>query len=55
VPATLAQLHPITALATISPDYIIVCPFSLLGLTLSAVVLSYASFETISMMFSPLG
>jgi hypothetical protein len=52
---TLAQSPPITPLVTILPDYIIVCLFSLLGLTLSVVVLSYASFETISMMFSPFG
>jgi hypothetical protein len=47
------------AVISILPDYIVVCLFSLLGLTLSAVVLSvvlsYASFETINMMFSPLG
>jgi hypothetical protein len=54
MPTTLAQPHPIAPLATILPDYIVVCLFSLLGLTLSAVVLSYASFETISM-FSHLG
>jgi hypothetical protein len=32
-----------------------VCMFSLLGLTLSAVVPSCGSFETINKMFSPLG
>ena len=55
MPTALAQPHPITPLATILPDYIVVCLFSLLGLTLSAVVLSCVSFETIGMMFSALG
>ena len=51
---TLAQTRPAT-LSTISPDFAGVCLFSLLGLTLSAVVLSYLSDETISMMFSSIG
>jgi hypothetical protein len=48
---TLAQARP-TKLISISPDLAGVCLFSLLGLTLSAAVLSYVSSETISMMFS---
>ncbi len=36
----------------ISPELVVVCLFSLLGLTLTAVALSYFSDETISMMFS---
>jgi hypothetical protein len=36
----------------ISPDLVVVCLFSMLGLTLSAVALSYLSHETISMVFS---
>jgi hypothetical protein len=36
----------------ISPEFAVVCLFSLLGLTLSAAALSYLSDETISMMFS---
>lgn len=51
---TLAQTRP-TALSTISPDLAVVCLFSLLGLTLSAAVLSCVSSETISMMFSSIG
>jgi hypothetical protein len=47
---TLVQTRPIT-LSTISPDLAVVCLFSLLGLTLSAAVLSCLSSETISMMF----
>ena len=50
----LAQTPPITPLATIRPDLTVVCLFSLLGLTLSAVVLSSVSSETLSVMFSPL-
>jgi hypothetical protein len=52
---TLAVTLPITPLATIWPDLPIVCLFSLIGLTLSAVVLSWISSETISIMFSYTG
>ena len=52
--STLVQTRPAT-LATISPDLAVVCLFSLLGLTLSAAVLSYVSSETISMLFSSIG
>jgi len=52
---TLTQTLPITPLATIRPDLAVVCLFSLLGLMLSAVVVSCVSSETVSMMFSPLG
>jgi hypothetical protein len=41
-----------TALRIISPELIVVCLFSLLGLMLTAVALSYFSNETISLMFS---
>jgi len=51
---TFAQTRP-TTLSTISPDLTTVCLFSLLGLTLTAAVLSYVSSETISMMFSSIG
>lgn len=50
----LVQTRPITP-STISPDLAVVCLFSLLGLTLSAAVLSYVSPETISIMFSSIG
>ncbi len=52
--STLIQIRP-TTLSTISPDFAVVCLFSLLGLTLTAAVLSYASPETIRMMFSVFG
>ena len=52
---TLTQAVPVKPLATIRPDLAVVCLFSLLGLTLSAAVLSGTASETISMMFSPLG
>jgi len=52
---TLTQALPITPLATIRPDLAVVCLFSLLGLTLSAAVLSCVSTETIDMMFSSIG
>jgi hypothetical protein len=52
---TLAQALPIRPSPTIWPDLTAVCLFSLLGLTLSAVVLSCVSSETISIMFSSLG
>jgi hypothetical protein len=48
------QARP-TTLSTISPDLAVVCLFSLLGLTLSAAVLSYGSFGTIGMMLSSIG
>jgi hypothetical protein len=51
---TLAQTLRITPLASIS-NFAVVCLFSALGMTLSAVVLSCASSETISTMFSHLG
>ena len=51
---TFAQTRP-TTLPTSSPEIAAVCLFSLLGLTLSAAVLSYVSSETISMMFSSVG
>ena len=51
---TLTQTRPI-ALSITSPDLAVVCLFALLGLTLSAAVLSYVSSETISMMFSSIG
>ena len=51
----LAPALPITPVATIWPDLTVVCLLSLLGLTLSAMVLSRVSSETISMMFSSLG
>jgi hypothetical protein len=43
---------PITPLATIWPDLTVVCLFSLLGLTLSAVVVSCVWSGTIKIMFS---
>ena len=52
---TLTQTLPITPRPTIRPDLAVVCLFSLLGLMLSAVVVSCVSSETVSMMFSPLG
>ena len=51
---TFAQTRLTTTL-TISPDLASLGLFSLLGLTLSAAVLSYVSSETISMMFSSIG
>jgi hypothetical protein len=50
----LASALPITPVVTIGPNLIVVCLFSLLGLTLSAMVLSRVSSETISMMLSSL-
>jgi hypothetical protein len=52
-PTTFATTHP-TTLSNTSPEYPVLC-LSLLGLTLSAAVLSYASPETISIMFSFIG
>ena len=51
---TLVQTRPTTR-PTISPALAAVCLFSLLGLTLSAAVLSYVSSEMISMMFFSIG
>jgi hypothetical protein len=51
---TLDQAHA-TTFSSISPDLTGLCLFSLLGLTLSAAVLSYVSSETINMMFSSVG
>jgi hypothetical protein len=54
-----SQSPPITPLATVRSDFIVVCVLSLLGLTvsllgvtLSDVVLSSVSSETIGIMFS---
>jgi hypothetical protein len=52
---TLTHALPITPRATIWPNLAVVCLFSLLGLMLSAVVLSCVSSETVSMMFPLLG
>ena len=52
--STLVQTCP-TTLSTVSPNLAVVCLFSLLGLTLSAAVLSYVSSEMISMMFFSIG
>jgi hypothetical protein len=46
MPATFTQILPITPVATIRPNLAVVCLFSLLGLMLSAVVLSCVSSET---------
>ena len=54
MPTTLAQTRP-TTFSTISPDFIVLCLFSLLGLTIFAAVLSYVSTETIGTMFSAIG
>jgi hypothetical protein len=54
MPTTLAPPVAITPLATFQ-DLAILCLFSALGMTLSAVVLSCVSSETISMVFSSLG
>ena len=51
---TLVQARP-TTFSSISPDMAGVCLFSLLGVMLSAAVLSYVSSETISMIFSSIG
>jgi hypothetical protein len=52
--STLVQARP-TRLTVVSRDLTVVCLFSLLGLTLSAAVLSCVSSETISTMFSSIG
>jgi hypothetical protein len=49
---TLAQTLPIRTSLPIWLDPTVVCLFSLVGLTISAVVLSCVSSETISIMFS---
>ena len=54
MPTTLVQALP-TAFSTVSPDLAVVCLFSLLGLTLTAAILSCVSTETVSMMFSSIG
>ena len=46
---------PIAPPATIRPDLAVVCLFSLLGLALSAIVLSWISPETSSLMFTAFG
>jgi hypothetical protein len=53
--STTLDLTRATTLSSISPDLAGLCLFSLLGLTLSAAVLSCVSSETISMMFSSIG
>ena len=52
---TLAQTLPIRTWPPIRPDLTVVCLLPLLGLTLSAVVLSWVSPETSSLMFTALG
>jgi hypothetical protein len=52
---TLAQTLSITPSVTIRPDLAVVSLFSLLGLTLSAAILSCVSSETISMIFFSIG
>ena len=54
MPTTLPRTDLVT-LSTLSPDLAAVCLFSLLGLTLTAAVLSYVSNETISMLFTSIG
>ena len=54
MPTTLPRTDLVT-LSTISPDLVVVCLLSLLGLTLTAAVLSYVSNETISMLFTSIG
>jgi hypothetical protein len=54
MPTTLPRTGPIT-LYTIPPDIELVCLLSLLGLTLSAAVLSNVSSETIGIMLSYTG
>ena len=51
---THAQVDPAMR-STFSPDLAVMCLFSLLGLTLSAVVLSCVSSETVGIMFSSIG
>jgi hypothetical protein len=51
---TLVQTRPTTRSA-ISSDFASMCLFSLLGLTLTAAVLSYVSSETIGVMFTSIG
>jgi hypothetical protein len=52
--STITQVPPTTPFVIV-PDLVAVCLFSLLGLTLSVVVLSYVSSEVIRMMFSSIG
>ena len=52
---TLAQTLPIRTSPPIRPDLTVVCLLPLLGLTLSAVILSCVSSETISIIFSSIG
>ena len=52
---TFTQTLPITSRATSQSDLPIVCLLSVLGLTLSAMVLSCVSPETASMMVNALG
>lgn len=54
MPTTLVQARP-AMLGTITSDFSILFLFSLLGLALSAAVLSYVSSEMISVMFSSIG
>lgn len=54
MPTTLVKTRPTTR-SNISPEHPVLCLFSLLGLTLSAAVLSYVSSETISIIFSSIG
>ena len=51
---TFTQTRPIT-LSTTSPDLAVVCLFALLGLMLSAAVLSNVTSETISLILSSVG
>ncbi len=49
------QPLPVIPVATIWPDLTVVCLFSLVGLALSAVVLSCVTPETISIIFASIG
>jgi hypothetical protein len=51
---TLVQTGP-TSLSAVSSNFVTVCLFSLLGLSLSAAFLSNASAETVSIVLSPVG
>jgi hypothetical protein len=53
--STLTPALPITSVTTLWPDLIVVSLFPLIGLTLSAMVLSRVSSETISTVLSLLG
>lgn len=52
--STLVHTRP-TAVAIVSPDFAAVCLFSLLGLTLSAAVLSCVPTETINIVVTSIG